>query len=71
MNAIIIFLQMGKFACCEAMRFAREFGACPPLREFGAFWCIFGTDFVFKTFQKLPFSISCTFDMLAIQRTAS
>ena len=40
MNAIIIFLQMGKFACCEAMRFAREFGACPPsenLVRFGVY----------------------------------
>ena len=23
--------------------------------QFGALWCIFGSDFVFKKFQKLPF----------------
>ena len=25
--------------------------------QFGAFWCIFGSDFVFKKPQKLPFFI--------------
>ena len=25
--------------------------------QFGAFWCIFGSDFVFKKLQKLPFFI--------------
>ena len=35
-------------------------GHVPPRKFFkmvqiGAFWCIFGTDFVFKKFQKLPF----------------
>ena len=33
------------------------FGACPPKNFFlnGAIWCIFGSDFVFKEFKKLPF----------------
>ena len=44
----------------EAMRFARgDRGHAPPrnvfkIVQFGDFWCIFGSDFVFK---KLPFFI--------------
>ena len=47
----------------EAMRFVRGVrGHAPPRKffkmvQFGAFWCIFGSDFVFKKFQKLPFFI--------------
>ena len=38
-------------------------GMPPPPRnlfemvQFGAFWCIYGSDFVFKKFNKLPFYI--------------
>ena len=47
----------------ETMRFAREVRGHAPQRkffkmvQFGAFWCIFGSEFVFKKFQKLPFFI--------------
>ena len=47
----------------EAMRFARGVRGHAPLRiffkivQFGPFWCIFGSDFVFKKFQKLLFFI--------------
>ena len=43
----------------EAMRFDGGVrGHAPPRKffqmvQFGAFWCIFGSDFVFKKFQKL------------------
>ena len=39
----------------------RGFGGMLPreiffkMEQFGAFWCIFGSDFVFKKFQNLPF----------------
>ena len=48
---------------CMSRSFARGFGGMPPTRkffkmvQFGAFWCIFGSDFVFKKYQKLPFFI--------------
>ena len=47
----------------EAMRFARGIrGHAPPrnffkMVQFGAFWCIFGSNFVFKKFQNLLFFI--------------
>ena len=57
----IFFFQILKFPCREAL--LGGFGGMPPPRkffkmvQFGAFWCIFGSDFVFKKFQKLPFFI--------------
>ena len=59
-----IFFEIWKFACREAMRFARGgSGACPPRKflkmvQFGAFWCIFGSNFLLKKIQKVPFFIS-------------
>ena len=44
-----------------AIRLARGVrGHVPPRKffkmvQFGAFWCIFGSDFYFKKFRKLPF----------------
>ena len=47
----------------ETIRFARGVRGHAPQRkffkmvQFGAFWCIFGSDFVFKKLKKLPFFI--------------
>ena len=51
------FFQIWKFACARGVR-----RHAPPRKffkmvQFGAFWCIFRSDFVFKKFQKLPFFI--------------
>ena len=51
------FFQIWKFACREAMRFAKGVrGHAPPIIffkmvQFGAFWCIFWSDFVLKKYQ--------------------
>ena len=55
------FFQIRKFAYRESKGVR---GHAPPPRnlfkmvQFGAFGCIFGSDFVFKKFNKLPFFIS-------------
>ena len=55
------FFQIWKFACREATCWG--LGGMPPseklfkMVQFDAFRCIFGSNFVFKKFFKLPFFI--------------
>ena len=62
-----IFFQIWKFACREARR-VRGYALAPEkifeMVQLGAFWCIFGSDFVFKVLEK------CTKNLIGHSRLA-